>query len=168
MSIAFYQLRSSVKAICLLVGLVVLFTVQSAPVQGGESKSSRAASIKSQLQELGYSPSTDSDGDVVFKDDDLSFCIILDEDDDDYYRVTLPAIDELDDDNLRNQLSAILSLSTKCKSVKFFITDSNKIWISVENFYSSSSRFNKVLPRTISTIKNAYLLYKMKVLLGDD
>jgi len=126
------------------------------------SKATRTDMVREQLKELGYNPSLDDDGDLIFKASGYTFLIILDDDDDTYYQVIVPAIDSIGEDDAVKKTVAALSVSKTLKCVKICFTD-KYLNMNYEGFYDSVDDFNLVLERTINLMSRCVLKYQSDV-----
>lgn len=102
------------------------------------------------LSEEGFRPKIDDDGDIKFKFQRESFYLFIDDNDEEYIRLALPAwkFDSNDEEELRLMLATANFVNRKLKVIKITIEDS-MIWIAVEMFVDDQKEikifFNRML-----------------------
>ncbi len=120
--------------------------------EGGVSKAELAAMFAGYLRDEGYKPETDTDGDVRFKSEGLTYYILIDETDPTYFRVILPGIWSLDSpDEKRRAVDAAIAVTTSTKVAKVFPVKDN-VWVAVELYLPEVADFKAVLPRTLRVL----------------
>jgi hypothetical protein len=140
--------------------------VKVAEVQGKEhvmTKLERADLYRDYLAREGFHPSSDGDGDIVFKAEGKTYIIILDEDDEAFFRLVCPNFWSIDDERERAhvlQASAHATLRTKVAKV-FPIADDT--WAAVEMFTSPPASVLPVLSRSIMALQVAMQHFRSKM-----
>ena len=150
-----------------LVSLTLLacFIAFTSNTFANPSKAKRTDMVREQLKELGYNPTLDDDGDLLFKASGYTFLIILDDDDDLFYRIIVPGIDKIDADDVDESMKkilAVLKVSKELKSVKICFTE-DVLSMTYEGFYDSVDDFNLVLERLINLVSRCVLKYQSDV-----
>ena len=132
--------------------------VFSTKAQGEESpmtKAERIAVCESFLAAEGYRPSKDNEGDLLFKSEGALFAILLDSEDETFYRVVFPNFWAVENEAQQHPaLSAAHLAVSNTKVAKVFFVE-NHAWASVELFCTSPQEFTAVLERSIGAIKTA-------------
>lgn len=117
------------------------------------SKDQRADMYKTYLVEEGYSPKTDDDGDVVFKYEGKHYCIIIDEQDEDFFRLIFPNFWSIDSEAERSKvLEAAVYSTAKTKVAKVFVVRDDT-WAAIEMFCSPPEAFKIVFRRSLSALQ---------------
>ncbi|MBR5728022.1 MAG: hypothetical protein IKX39_05160, partial [Muribaculaceae bacterium] len=74
------------------------------------------------LQEEGYRPQVDpNDGEITFKSEGLTYSFFPDENDEQYFRLMLPAIYDVNEENKYEVLEAIDKTNFDMKVIKLYI-----------------------------------------------
>ena len=86
------------------------------------SKPELAQMYRDYLQREGYSPEIDKDDDVTFKKDELTYYILINEKDPEFFNLVLPGIWSIDNDGERAKVEkAILHTISQTKVAKLYI-----------------------------------------------
>ena len=106
------------------------------------------------LDKEGFRPELDSDGDVRFKMEGLTYFVEVDARDDAYFRVCLPNIWTIENDQERARvLIACDYANAKSKVAKVF-TVRDRVWGSLEIFVPDPEVFRDLFMRCMSALKN--------------
>ena len=109
----------------------------------------------STLEQEGYRPELDDDGDVRFRHEGSSFFIEVREDDPVFFRLVMPNFWDIE--SPAERLRVIEAANHACSEVKiakvFIIRDST--WCAVELFLPSQEQFKSILQRCLLTIRNS-------------
>lgn len=99
------------------------------------SDSPLIAKYREILAKEGFASSVDEDGDVNFKYEGRTYCLIVDDDDPTFFLLSRPNIWSIDSplERVRAEAAA-LGLSGRIKGVKVYVTDDD-VWVSCEQFY---------------------------------
>lgn len=117
------------------------------------SKSSRIEKIRSWLANEGYAPKIDGDGDIVIKIEGGTYCVILEDGDEEFYRLVYPSFWSIDSETERQQVVRAAEAATgKTKVAKVFVVKQNT-WASIELFLSSADEFNRTFRRSVSALQ---------------
>jgi len=112
----------------------------------------------------GYQPEVDGDGDVRFKREGKTYYIDVIPDDAEFFRIVLPAIWRISDEEERYQaFKAMSRVMRLVKSVKMF-TVRDDVWVAVEMFVNEPADFKPLFPRIISVIEGSttQFVYQMR------
>jgi len=124
------------------------------------SKSDRIAVILEHIRTEGFVPSIDDDGDILFKCEGRSYFVILDENDEQFYRIAFPNFWSIDDDAERERvIHAASQATTKTKVAKIFPVKDDT-WASVELFLSGPEEFSAVFSRSLSALQSAVRTFR--------
>ncbi len=104
------------------------------------------------LRNEGYRPNVDDDGDINFKCTGLTFLVLKDDNDEDFIRICLPYICEVNDDNRIAVLEACHNLCLMRKVIKAFIVN-NHVWVVFEILADSTPEVSDFVPRAIDMLQ---------------
>lgn len=115
------------------------------------------------LNQGGYSPEIDSDGDVRFNRNDHTFFISVSENDPQFLRIVLPNIWSIDsEEEAARALMAADYTNRKIKVAKVF-TIRKHIWVSLETFIAKPQDFSAVFKRAIEVLEGGAMNFAMKM-----
>ncbi len=111
----------------------------------------------------GYRPEIDEDGDVLFRREGRVYLILVDEDDDEFFRLVFPNFWSIDNEFEREKAEkAALYASAKTKVAKVFTVRDN-VWASIEMFCSPLENFKPVFERSIRALNVAVQSFAEKM-----
>lgn len=104
------------------------------------------------LSAEGYKPEVDGDGDVKFKKEVLTYYIIVNSSDAEFFQLALPNIHQIESDGDRADALAAADYSNATSKVSkvFFVGDS--VFVTVELFVASPEDFKDVFQRSMSAV----------------
>jgi hypothetical protein len=115
------------------------------------------------LNEAGYRPFVDGDGDVQFKHEGSTYFIDVDEDDTLYFRLVL--LGNLPEKFTRNAVLDATNYATEMAKVcKIYLRDGGIIVADVELFFDRPEDFQAVFERSLSAIDVGLNLFRTKLL----
>jgi len=115
--------------------------------------------IKSQLEEEGFRPTIDSDGDVVFKFEGGVYFIAVDENDEMYVRIAFPNFWKVESkDEEKKGIRCAHDATKRVKGAKIFLSQDD-FWGTVELFLPSENDLNRVLVRSLEAIQGAVRVF---------
>ena len=127
---------------------------------GNLPKQERAEMYRSFLAEEGYSPQIDKDGDVTFKYEGGGYCIIVSEQDEEFFQLIYPNFWSIDSEAEREKVAkAALQATAKTKVAKVYPVRDNT-WASIEMFCSPPDVFKAVFQRSLSAIRSSLANFK--------
>lgn len=152
------------------IKLLSILTVACAPLlaqaQKDETSKEKAAMQKmymDYLEDEGYRPEIDSDGDVQFKAEGKTYFINVVEDDPTYFRVVLANIWPIESEDERVQcLIAVDYSNAKAKVTKSYLVKDN-IWVGIEIFIPKAEDFKEVFKRCMSALNNGVTHFVTKM-----
>jgi hypothetical protein len=119
------------------------------------SKADRVRVFSDFLKEEGYSPKTDDDGGIVFKAEGKSYLIILDDKDEEFFRIVFPGFWSIESPDERLKVEqAALKATAGTKVAKVFPVQDNT-WASIELFSSSLDNAKSVFSRSVAALQAA-------------
>lgn len=104
------------------------------------------------LTEEGYRPTTDDDGDIVFKREGKTYVLFVDDDDPTFFRLVLPnfwPIESEEERTLAYQAATVATGQTKVAKV-YGVQDN--LWASVELFLERPEQFTAHFTRSLNAI----------------
>lgn len=117
------------------------------------SKQDRADMYRNYLAEEGFSPKLDSDGDVVFKYEGKSYCIIVDENDEEFFRLVFPNFWSIESDEEREKVLNAANYSTARTKVTKIFPIRDDTWAAIEMFCSPPEAFKISFRRCLSALQ---------------
>ena len=102
------------------------------------------------MVESGYSPK-ETDFGFVFNHKNLTFLIFWDDNDNQYLKLALPGIYNVDDNNKLNSLKAANEVNKEWKVIKAVVT-SDEVWVVAEQLIDKDPNFPDLIPRTIQIL----------------
>ena len=105
------------------------------------------------LKEQGLCPQLDDDV-IVFKYQMCTFVFFVDDDDDKFFRLALPSIFDVTEDNRISVLEAANQVNKALKVVKAFVPN-NDVWLSAETLMDETPELNDFVPRILNILLTA-------------
>jgi hypothetical protein len=106
------------------------------------------------LKQQGLMPSIDEDNDIVFKYQMLTFVFFTDDDDQQFFRLALPNIFDVTEDNRIAVLEAINEVNKLMKVVKLIIPNDD-VWATTEIMMDTTPVLDDLFPRLINILMGA-------------
>lgn len=119
------------------------------------TKQERITMYKNFLATEGYTPYIDDDGDVHFKYEGRNYFIWIDQNDEEFFKVSFPkfwAIKNAED--RQKVIDAALYVTKNVKAVKVVIVE-NDVWANVEMFLSPAEMFKNILLRSLTELHSS-------------
>lgn len=102
------------------------------------------------LREEGFQPKLDSDGDIVFKREGYTFILFTNEDDEEFVRLDLPNIWEIESLGERQRVMiAAAEVNRQVKVAKVLPINDN-VWVSTQLLIDPVENLSRVLPRAMN------------------
>ena len=106
------------------------------------------------LQEEGYLPKYDNDGDLIFKAEGLTYLLFAGEDDPTYFRLALPFFWEVESPEERLRvMAAATTVNAEVKVAKLYIVDDH-VWAAVEMLMEPPEAFKPVFARSLRILRH--------------
>jgi len=103
----------------------------------------------------GFMPSLDDDGDVVFKKEGRTYIIVIDENDEEFFRLVFPNFWPIESEDEREKvIKASCDATAKTKVAKIFPVRDN-VWGTIELFVETPGSARAVISRSMSALMAA-------------
>ena len=102
------------------------------------------------LTKAGYS-SEEEDYGFIFKHKNLTFYILWDDEDDQYIRLMLPNIYNVDDNNRIKAIKAANEVNIEWKVIKALVFSEN-VWVAAEQLIDKDPNLADMIPRTLQIL----------------
>lgn len=102
------------------------------------------------LKEQGLCPQL-KDEVIIFKYQMCTFIFFVDDDDEKFFRLALPGIYDVTEDNRISVLEAINEVNKKLKVAKAFIPDDD-VWVSAETLMDDTPELDDFVPRILNIL----------------
>lgn len=106
------------------------------------------------LREEGFCPKEEEYG-ITFKCEGLNFIFFYDADDDQYYRLMMPGIFDVTEENFPAVLLAMNKVNSEIKIVKAYTPVPDEVWLGFEVVVDSTPVLSDFVPRSINTLRAA-------------
>lgn len=110
--------------------------------------------MKKYLQEEGFCPKEDEYG-IDFKCEGRSFVFLYDSDDEQYFRLMMPNVFEVTEENRDAVLRALNETNAGVKVVKAYTPIPQAVWIGFEVLVDSTPVLADLVPRGLSMLRTA-------------
>lgn len=108
------------------------------------------------LQNEGFRPKVDpDDGEITFKCEGLTYSYFPDDNDQQYFRLMLPAIYDVNEDNKYEVLEAINKVNYDIKVIKLYVVHERSVWAALEILMDTTPEMEDIVPRAISLLRHA-------------
>ena len=103
------------------------------------------------LRNEGFSPQETEFG-LAFKCEGKNFLLIYDDDDQQYFRLMMPCIFEMTDENEDAVYRAMNEVNSSVKVIKAYIMCENEVWLGFEVLVDTTPVVGDFIPRAISML----------------
>ena len=122
------------------------------------------------LAEEGFRPHETPFG-IAFKSEGLNFLYFKDEEDEQYFRLMMPAIFVVTEDNEDTVLSVMNDVNGTIKVVKLYTMDiededgksEKSVWAAFEILADTTPELNDIVPRAIALLRGARIAFLAKL-----
>ena len=122
------------------------------------------------LADEGFRPHETPFG-IAFKSEGLNFLYFKDEDDEQYFRLMMPAIFVVTEDNEDTVLSVMNDVNGTIKVVKLYTMDiededgksEKSVWAAFEILAHTTPELNDIVPRAIALLRGARIAFLAKL-----
>jgi hypothetical protein len=122
------------------------------------------------LAEEGFRPHETPFG-IAFKSEGLNFLYFKDEEDEQYFRLMMPAIFVVTEDNEDTVLSVMNDVNGTIKVVKLYTMDMDdedgktekSVWVAFEILADTTPELNDIVPRAIALLRSARITFLAKL-----
>lgn len=106
------------------------------------------------LREEGFCPKEEEFG-IAFKCEGASFVYFEDEEDDQFFRLMMPGIYDVTEENFGDVLITMNKVNAEIKVVKAYTPSPDAVWLSFEVLVDSTPVLADIVPRAISILRSA-------------
>lgn len=110
--------------------------------------------MKQYLQEEGFCPKEDEYS-IDFKCEGRTYAFLYDSDDDQYFRLMMPHIYDVTDENRDAVLRALNETNASIKVVKAYTPTPQAVWIGFEVLVDSTPVLADIVPRGLGMLRSA-------------
>ena len=103
------------------------------------------------LKEEGFCPKQEEFG-LAFKCEGKSFLFIYDDDDDQYFRLMMPCIFDMTEENREVVLHAMNEVNSSVKVIKAYTMLENEVWLGFEILVDSTPVVGDLVPRALAML----------------
>ena len=122
------------------------------------------------LAEEGFRPHETPFG-IAFKNEGFNFLYFKDEDDEQYFRLMMPAIFEVTEDNEDTIMRVMNDVNGTIKVVKLYTMDiedeegkeETSVWVAFEILADTTPELKDIVPRAISLLQGARIAFLAKL-----
>ena len=122
------------------------------------------------LAEEGFRPHETPFG-IAFKSEGLNFLYFKDEEDEQYFRLMMPAIFVVTEDNEDTVLSVMNDVNGTIKVVKLYTMDMDdedgktekSVWVAFEILADTTPELNDIVPRALALLRTARITFLAKL-----
>ena len=122
------------------------------------------------LAEEGFRPHETPFG-IAFKSEGLNFLYFKDEDDEQYFRLMMPAIFVVTEDNEDTVLSVMNDVNGTIKVVKLYTMDMDdedgktekSVWVAFEILADTTPELSDIVPRALALLRSARITFLAKL-----
>lgn len=104
------------------------------------------------LREEGFCPKEEEFG-IAFKCEGLNFLFLYDSDDDQYFRLMMPGIFDVTEENFPAVLPALNKVNSEIKVVKAYTPVPDEVWLGFEVVVDSTPVLADFVPRGIAMLR---------------
>ncbi len=99
-------------------------------------------------------PQYDERGNIEFKYQMRNFLFFVNDNDEQFFQLTMPSIFEVTDDNRMAALEAMNQINDTTKVIKLTVTKSDYVWESTEIMLDSTPELDDIFPRLLNILLN--------------
>ena len=105
------------------------------------------------LRKEGFCPE-ETDFGLYFKCEGKNFLLIYDDDDEQYFRLMMPCIFEMTDENQEAVYHAMNEVNSSVKVIKAYIMRENEVWLGFEVLADNTPVVDDFIPRAINMLNS--------------
>ena len=106
------------------------------------------------LRNQGLMPQYDDRGNITFKYQMRNFIFFVNDNDEQFFQLTMPSIFEVTDDNRMAALEAMNQINDTTKVIKLTVTKNGYVWESTEIMLDSTPELEDIFPRLLNILLN--------------
>lgn len=107
------------------------------------------------LKSQGLMPKIDEGNNIVFRYQMKTYVVLDPEEDEQFLRIAMPGIFEVDDNNRADVLQVANNINKMYKIAKCIVLDET-VWITTEQLIDSTPNFEDIIPRLLNIIFGAH------------
>ena len=105
------------------------------------------------LRKQGFTPTVDERNNVVFKYQMTTYVFFTDENDDEFFQLTMPAIYDVTEDNRELVLEAANKVNQSMKVIKVIVTQ-DSVWVLFEILLDETPQVEDIMPRAFRIMED--------------
>lgn len=149
--------------VILILGIISLIFINTNTTNCENKMTELARKAQEILKKQGVDAQFDEEGTLVFELRYLTYYMEHDEEDEEWLRITLPAIYRIeDDDDVMDIYKAANMASCNVKFANFYLTDKS-VHIIVESYVDYQVNLENMLRRYISVCESAYMEFRRQL-----
>lgn len=149
--------------VILILGIISLIFINTKTTNCENKMTELARKAQEILKKQGIDAQFDEEGTLVFELRYLTYYLEHDDDDEEWLRITLPAIYRIeDDDNVMDIYKAANVASCNIKFANFYLTDKS-VHIIVESYVDYNVNLENMLRRYISVCESGYMEFRRQL-----
>jgi len=123
------------------------------------NKAQRVSVYYDFLKKEGYLPELDRDGDIVFKIEGRTYLVILDENDEPFFRLVFPNFWRIESEAERKQVEHAAMVATASTKVAKIFPVGDNTWGTIEMFAATPEAVLPVFKRSLSALNTAVMKF---------
>lgn len=127
------------------------------------SKQARAEMYRQFLTEEGFAPRIDEDGDVFFKYEGGNYLVLVDDRDEEFFRLIFPGFWSIESDEERVMVTLAAQHATAQTKVAKVFTVRDNTWATIEMFCSPPENFKSVFRRCLNALRASVVNFQEKM-----
>ncbi len=105
------------------------------------------------LRKEGFTPTVDERNNIVFKYQMTTYVFFTDENDDEFFQLTMPAIYDVTEDNREIVLEAANKVNQSMKVIKIIVTQ-DSVWVLFEILLDETPQVEDIMPRAFRIMED--------------
>lgn len=105
------------------------------------------------LRKEGFTPTVDERNNIVFKYQMTTYVFFTDENDDEFFQLTMPAIYDVTEDNRELVLEAANKVNQSMKVIKIIVTQES-VWVLFEILLDETPQVEDIMPRAFRIMED--------------
>lgn len=114
------------------------------------------------LREEGFCPK-ETDFGLAFKCEGKNFLFIYDNEDEQYFRLMMPCIFDMTEENRDIVLQAMNEVNSSVKVIKAYIVQENEVWLGFEVLVDSTPIVGDLVPRALNMLNGGARKFFMAI-----
>jgi hypothetical protein len=123
------------------------------------NKQERAEMYRHYLEDEGYKPVVDSDGDVIFKKEGGNYLITIDERDEEFFSIMYPAFWKIESEAEGSSVLVACNHANSASKVAKVFRVRDNVWAASELFLATPDGFKPVFERAVMALQHAVRVF---------